>query len=491
MDKWLSHPTALKIVSAVIGVLLWAVVHFDPEAPPNTVASNMETKVIEAVKIVPIGMDESTHVLRSMEPSVVRILVRGTRTNLLSANEDEDYQVTVDLTGIVEGKYTLPLKVGQLPRGVELLEMSPNRTTVQVDALITKPFDVTIVTEGEPEDGYLAGTPVLHSDNRVEVTLPKDDMAKVDRVVARIDIAGADKSINVKRVPLIALDKQGNELTNAVIRPATAEVEIPITKEYKVVPLRIGLSGQLPEGLSISSFKPNVKEVKLFGPREALDKIDVYDGPSVNLSEITESGVIELTLNPGGAIQAVEPQKVTVQVEVVPMETRSLEKMPIEIDNVAEQFDATVIEPASGLVDLQVRGAPDILAKLQVKDVRVSVDADGLRAGRHKVKLDVALPPFIELVSASVDSATVQITETAPVIVKPDEPAGPDPPANGEGESDGAADEKPNDHDGDGNTGETDEDGSDPTGTTGTGSPPDKNDPPASREPEEEAQTGT
>jgi hypothetical protein len=107
------------------------------------------------------------------------------------------------------------------------------------------------------------------------------------------------------------------------------------------------------------------------------------------------------------------------------------------------------------------------------------------------VKLDVALPPFIELVSASVDSATVQITETAPVIVKPDEPAGPDPPANGEGESDGAADEKPNDHDGDGNTGETDEDGSDPTGTPGTGSPPDKNDPPASREPEEEAQTGT
>ena len=58
MDKWLSHPTALKIISLVIGILLWAVVHFDSDRSPNMVASLTENKDIDSVQVEAVGMDE-------------------------------------------------------------------------------------------------------------------------------------------------------------------------------------------------------------------------------------------------------------------------------------------------------------------------------------------------------------------------------------------------------------------------------------------------
>ena len=67
MDKWLSHPTALKIISLVIGILMWAVVHFDSERSPNTVATLTETKEIDAVQVKAVGMDEKNYALRSVD----------------------------------------------------------------------------------------------------------------------------------------------------------------------------------------------------------------------------------------------------------------------------------------------------------------------------------------------------------------------------------------------------------------------------------------
>ena len=83
MDKWLSHPTALKIISLVIGILMWAVVHFDSDRSPNTVATLTETRDIDAVQMKPIGMDDKNYALRLLDPAAVHLTVRGSRSDLL------------------------------------------------------------------------------------------------------------------------------------------------------------------------------------------------------------------------------------------------------------------------------------------------------------------------------------------------------------------------------------------------------------------------
>ncbi|MDB4865945.1 MAG: hypothetical protein JWR03_278, partial [Cohnella sp.] len=63
MDKWLNHPTAIKLMALAIGIIMWAVVHFDPANSPSNVAALMETRTIENVKVEPFGLDERNFTL--------------------------------------------------------------------------------------------------------------------------------------------------------------------------------------------------------------------------------------------------------------------------------------------------------------------------------------------------------------------------------------------------------------------------------------------
>ena len=95
MDKWLSHPNSLRVISVLLALIMWAIVNLDPQTSPQTVTSNTDTKVIEAVPIVPNGLNQDKFVLTAMEPTVARIVVEGRISSLLAATNDE-YIVNLD-----------------------------------------------------------------------------------------------------------------------------------------------------------------------------------------------------------------------------------------------------------------------------------------------------------------------------------------------------------------------------------------------------------
>ena len=110
MDKWLNHPTVAKLVALAIGILMWAVVHFNPEdSSPSNVSSLYDTKVINDVIVQPYGLDERNYVLLGMDPLKVKLTVRGTKSALDSA-KTSGYRLKVDLRTVGEGQHTLPLE---------------------------------------------------------------------------------------------------------------------------------------------------------------------------------------------------------------------------------------------------------------------------------------------------------------------------------------------------------------------------------------------
>jgi YbbR domain-containing protein len=72
---------------------------------------------------------------------------------------------------------------------------------------------------------------------------------------------------------------------------------------------------------------------------------------------------------------------------------------------------ASFIVPESGTVDLNVTGAPSVLADLTAKDVQVIADLNGLPTGTHMIALDVHLPQFVAQAFPQRLMATVQITD--------------------------------------------------------------------------------
>jgi YbbR domain-containing protein len=416
VDKWLNHPTAVKLIALALGILMWAVVHFNPsESSPNNVSSLLETRVIDAVNIQPYGLDERNYVLLGLEPKTVKLKVRGTRSDLLAAKTN-DYRIQVDLRTVGEGKHTLNLDEN-LPRGIQLVEMTPATVTVDVEALQIKEFEVNILTEGNPAKGYKVGTPIIKPSNRVHVTLPKNELAQVERVGTSISIDGEKETLKNKSVKLTAYDQEGRIIKDAIIDPAVVEVEIPITNPFKTVPLQFKMLGHMPAGLSIASFKADVEQVTVYGPQEALDKIDFIE-VDVQQDNLKNSGQVTVPLKVVAPIIEISPKQININIEVLLSSTRLLEGLPITWSGLGDGLTVKIIEPSTGKADITIKGAPAILDRLKPGDVSVVADLSGRGPGTYTVPLVVNLERFMEQAGGT-SNITVEITDTVPASANP------------------------------------------------------------------------
>ncbi|MFD0589230.1 YbbR-like domain-containing protein [Paenibacillus sp. GCM10027627] len=424
MDKWLSHPTALKIISVILGLLLWAVVHIDPETSPQTVTSNIDTKIIEAATIVHTGLDEKKYVLTAMEPTVARIVVEGRISSLLAAS-NADYVVEVDLSNVRAGIQELPLTV-KMPRGIKEVELSPRRVTVQIEEIVHKTFDAQVLTEGNPAAGYVLGTPEIVSDsgNVVQVTLPKDDMDKVGIVAVKLNVEGADKTLVNKKAKIVVYDKEGQEITNAVTDPATLHVEAKVTLPFKQVPIQVRYTGNLPDHLSLVSVTPKMDQVTVYAQQTDLDAVTVYDGAVLDLSKVEKSGTVLVKAGPVDGIHAVDPGEIELEVVVEAATKRKLTGVPVTVTGTAAGMTAKVVTPTTGLMDLEISGAESVLSEVKLSDVAIIAKADGLAPGTHTIAVELDLPAYVQPVIADGQSLSVTIQITDDSI-----------PTSGEGES--------------------------------------------------------
>ncbi|WP_176444928.1 CdaR family protein [Paenibacillus herberti] len=446
MDKWLSHPTAVKILSVVIGILLWAVVHFDPESTPNTVTSTTETKSVDMVSIKTEGLDESSYALKLLEPSVARMMVRGSRSALAFA-EDDDYSVSVNLSGKGPGTYTVPLTVGKLPRGIELLTVSPAQVEVVIDRLESGTFEAGIVTQGKPAEAYEVGAPIIKPGSSVQVTLPAQDLARVGSVKVFVNVDGEQETVRDKKARMIVFDKSGNEIQGAILEPQTLDVEVPVTLPGKAVPLQIGNKGELPDGLSLQAIETRVKEVTVYGNRDKLESVNLL-AVEVDLTQIKASGEVELELLPPEGMKAVEPSKVKVMVTLASSDVRTLE-VPILLENTGSGLDASLEKPEDGTASIGVRGTPEELASVKVGDIRAVADLQDLKEGTHEVRLKLTLPNFVQA-AGEAPLVTVRLTASEPASTLPDQDGGspsptptPSSPPNGGSSDPGTTEEEP------------------------------------------------
>jgi YbbR domain-containing protein len=433
VDKWLNHPTAIKLISLVVGIIMWTVVHFDPESSPNNVASLVETRTVNDVKIEVTGLNERSFLLKSIEPETVKLTVRGIQSDIRLARK-EDYHISVDLSGLSEGVHSLSPRL-DLPRGIQLVEINPGTVTVTIEALHTQEFEVNIRTQGTPAEGYIAGAPIIKPTNRAHVTLPENELARVRQVGAVISIEGEKEAVRKKSVKLAAFDEAGNVIEGAIIDPAAVEVEIPITFPYKTVPIQLMLSGSLPPGLSIGNFTPDAEQATVYGPRETLEQIELAEA-TLQLSQLSQSGKVEIPLATSVPVNQISPEKIVVDVEVVLSDTRTLEGLPINWRGLGEGLAVRILEPSTGKADIVVRGSPARLGSLRPGDVTVVADLTGKGPGTHELNLVVNAPRFIER-SGGTAKVTVEIFADEPAAAEPEEGAAAEETVDEE-----AADEK-------------------------------------------------
>lgn len=413
MDKWLNHPNSLKVISIVIALLIWAVVHMDPETSPQTVTSNTDTKVIEAATIVPVGLDTDKYMLTAMEPTVARIVVEGRISSLLAANL-EDYVVQLDLSNVGPGIQELPLTV-QMPKGIQEVDLSPKYVTVQIEEFETKTLEVQVLTEGEPASGYVVRESTILGDtgNVVQVTMPKDDYARLGTVAVTMDVDGANSTVTNKKAKVVVYDTLGQPMSNVTIVPETLSVETKVTLPLKEVPLQLRYTGSLPEGYSLVSIQPMIDKVSIYAESATLEQINMYDGAVLDLSKVKESGEVLVKAEKIDGVSAVSPAEISVQVKIEPTTTQTLNNVPVIISGLDDFLKATISDASNGRINFELKGSSTLLQKIRNSDVKLTAKLEGLTEGTHEVPLELELPPYIQAADPEF-KVTIVITNTRP-----------------------------------------------------------------------------
>ncbi|MEK3950318.1 CdaR family protein [Paenibacillus sp. FSL H7-0703] len=438
MDKWINNNTISKILALAVAVLLWGMVHLDTGTPSSTLTVSYNNKVIDNVGIQASGLDDSKYVLSTMDTDHVKMEVRGQRSVLTSFFAD-NYQAKLNLNGLGAGTKTLPLEP-DLPDGVELVSMTPNRVTVTIEEKQTKSFNVSIVPKGNPDGGLQLGKPVI-APQAVKVTLPKSQLSTVTAVQGAVNTDGISEKFEQKRVKLKAYNKKGQELTEAVIEPSTVSVEIPVTQQAKSVPVKIVYAGELPDGLALSKVNANVKEAAVYASQDVLSSLSSYVTATLDLSQFTEAGTRTVQANlaaPSGS-DKIEPGSIQIQVTVVPSNEvtdteRTLSGIPIVLQGAGDKATTTVTAPAGKTMDVTVKGPQDMVNNLTNDDISLVADVSGLAAGQHEVTLKVGLPKYItQAGNAGQLKATVNIeSPSTPAVTNPNDENESNPSGSGE-----------------------------------------------------------
>lgn len=407
MDKWLKNNNYLKIISIILAIMLWLVVNLDTGSQ-NTRISNdgLQSTYVYQVNVVPI-YNEDEYILK-MNSDIIKVTLSGNRDAINQIRDGkgvDNVEFFIDLTDYTAGSYNVPIYYSGVPEGIKV-DFQPSLIAVKLEAKHSKEFSVTAEKIGKEAEGYQAGEPIIKP-KKVHVSGTEEQVEQVSSVKALINIDNIDKPIS-QLIPLQAYDKNGN-IIDVEINPQTVEVQVPVTSPYITVPISYKIGSYPQEGYAITSIEQLPKEVTLYGPKEILDQYSVYNGPVLDLSNITSDQVIKMDVPLEKGLLKVEPEVIQFDVKIAKSKTITMTSIPIEITGLNEGLIAEIISPTDGAT-ISLEGESNNIDNISSEDIQAFVDLTNLPEGEHEVPIQYNLPLYLNKVGAD-EFVKVKITK--------------------------------------------------------------------------------
>lgn len=409
MDNWFQSKWFIRVLALAFAVTLFIFVNVESNSTQSESAipgRNSQTQTLEDIP-VDIRIDSENYVVSGV-PEFATVLLEGSPALLMPTISNRSFSVYVDLNGLEEGEHTVELEhdIG----GDVNVYIEPKTIDVSIEERASEEFPITVdfLNTDKLPTGYEIGGYELNQSS-VTVTTSRNIMNQIGVVKIFVDVEGLDSPIINREVPINVYDRQGNEL-NVRLDRETVIISADILNPSKTVPISIETTGELPDGFSLLSTSANLDEVEIFAVSDVLEGIESISTEPIDLSEITESGTIEVDLAlPEGVItEEVETIEVTVQIE----ETRTIEALAIEEEGLADGQEVTFLTPENGEMELTVTGNQSLISGMNPNDFRVSINLADLEPGEHSLPISIDWDEIDNVtVESEFDEATVTIEE--------------------------------------------------------------------------------
>jgi YbbR domain-containing protein len=291
--------TGLKIISVALAVLLWFYV-----------MSQGQLSARQNVMDVELQYAHLSEGLTVEGPATVSVRLWGV------FREPDQIEAFVDMTDLGEGTYNLPVHVKPVS-GAMLTRVEPDR----IDVVVRKTRQHVVAIDYEIVQNPPAGSELLDifiSPGQCLVKGEDKAVAQVSTVVCQVNLSQASE-VAVFNAPLIARDVNGNLVKEGIrLVPEHVQVAAVIqeTIEYKAVPLKPNLVGQLEEGLQLGNIKLEPDTITVVGNTIRIQPLTEIQTDPINLEGRKESFVekVPITLPPG--LQGY-PEQVELSVEII------------------------------------------------------------------------------------------------------------------------------------------------------------------------------
>ncbi|MDV2686573.1 CdaR family protein [Alkalihalophilus lindianensis] len=405
MDKLFNSHWFVKIISFFIALMLFAMVNMDDlTSQPGILPSLSDrTSTLEEVEVTVVYDEENYAIVDQTEH--VQVKLSGSQSAVAFFQlMRPTFEVFVDVTERQEGVHTLSIQHRGFPGDLSV-SIVPQfaRVELQEKQTVSIPVDVELVNADAVKEGYSVGTPMVSPVN-VTVTAAREVAAEVADAKAYVDVEDADKMLE-EAVPVKLYDSSGNEL-HLDVEPGIVDVRVPITSPNKSVPIKISREGELTEGVSIESINVSPKEVLIYGPFDVLESINVLEGLTIDLDDITEDQTFTMEVPVPPGVQALEPEMVEVEVNIAEEESRQWSDVSIELIGAPEEIDIDFADDEEETLSIIAHGAEANLDQFSVDDIQVYADVSNLSEGEHSVPIQINGPQNIRF---SVSKTNVEV----------------------------------------------------------------------------------
>lgn len=297
---------ALKIVSVLIAIGLWFYVV--QVQSPDIERTIKGVPVVFSQKSV---LEDRGLILLNDKEHTIDIKIRGKRKYAIGATA-ENTTVLADVSSIEgTGTYTVYTNIVLPYANLEIINQHPSALTIEVDNLVTLEKEIQVQTQGEPKNGFSAGS-VTVTPSTVMLKGPKSILDGVSAVVAEVDIGGKDTDVETI-VPLKIYGSSEKEIKSAYITTdiANAEVrcEILKTKLVDVKPVLAGNESDGADGIRLDA--GSLKQIRIAGPKDLIDSLTLIETLPIPVGDIKMNGEATAELNLPAGVRSLEGNSFT------------------------------------------------------------------------------------------------------------------------------------------------------------------------------------
>ena len=388
MNSFFTRNVTAKVLSILFALILWIYVMSELNPRTTRPEANIQVQLIGIEDIRRQGL-----VIEGSDSFTINVRLTGRRDEVYKIARSE-IKAVADIRGYRVGTNNIPVEI-TAPQGIEI-DFSPKFIKVELEEIVKRQKEVTLVVTGSPPEGYVLGEPEFKP-SIVWVEGPESSVNSIERVIAKLEVLQDTVNISAS-LPLKAINSKGAEVSNIEIVSPYVDVVLPIDRINKTL-VKPDINVTVQEGFEIIEIVVQPQDVSLRGADSIINQVTEISTEPIIREGATESFEITVPLKLPEGITVVGESNVRIKVTIerITEQIFNINKESIIYTNVRRGL--TVNKGAiPESIEVRIVGPQSTLQSISPRDIQLGVDLRDLEVGQHTVNINASIP------SVSVDN---------------------------------------------------------------------------------------